>query len=62
MVCRWSDKHACLLATRVEFVRSFLLQGLQQEAAYFHWESRGRLDGDDLADWTWAVKEIPDLR
>lgn len=62
MVRRWSDRHACLLATRIEFVRSFLLQALRQEAAYFQWESRGRPVGDDLADWTWAVGEIPDLR
>jgi hypothetical protein len=55
-------KHACLLATRIEFVKSFLLQALRQESAYFQWESRGRPDGDDLADWTWAVDEIPALR
>jgi Protein of unknown function (DUF2934) len=55
------SKTACLVATRIEHVRTFLLQALRQEAAYFLWLNRGQPVGDDLADWYSVSREIPEL-
>jgi hypothetical protein len=61
IVWGWDTTNACLLATRVEHVRSFMLQALRQEAAYFRWLGRGAPMGDDLSDWFWAVRQIEAL-
>jgi hypothetical protein len=57
----WDSKDPCLLAIRAEFVREFLLNALRNEAAYFHWLSRGQPENDDWHDWFWATKEFPYL-
>jgi hypothetical protein len=61
LVCRWDDQEMCLIATRVEHVRSFLLNALQREAAYGFWLQRGMHYGDPLVDWTQAESTIPHL-
>lgn len=50
-----------ILAVRIEVVRMFLLQALQQEASYFRWHDQGRPAGSEKADWNWAIQHIPEL-
>lgn len=61
LVWSWDTSAACLVATRIEHVRAFLLQAVRQEVAYFRWLSRGAPPHDDLADWYSAVENIPNL-
>jgi hypothetical protein len=61
LVWGWDTKAGCLIATRIEHVRLFLLQAIRQEMAYFHWLQRGAPAGDDLTDWSYAVRNIPKL-
>jgi hypothetical protein len=61
LVCLWDNASACLVATRIEHVRSFLLQAIRQEEAYFRWLSRGAPMHDDLSDWYYVVEKIPAL-
>jgi len=61
LVFAWEAAYHCLVCTRVEYVRSFMLQALRQEAAYFHWADRGRPQGDDLTDWFHAEVTVVDI-
>jgi hypothetical protein len=61
LVWLWDTGAACLVATRIEHVRYFLLQAVRQEAAYFRWLSRGTPMDDELSDWSYAVEKIPEL-
>jgi hypothetical protein len=61
LVWLWDTSACCLIATRIEHVRFFLLQAIRQEMAYFRWLHRGALIGNDLEDWDEAVRNIPDL-
>lgn len=61
IVWGWPTSAVCLLATKIEYVREFLLHALRREAAYFSWQSRGCPQGDDWIDWHRGVKEISHL-
>lgn len=61
IIVRWLEATGDLIAVRVEFIREFLLDALRCEAAYFNWIHRGRPENDDLADWVWAEKALPQL-
>jgi hypothetical protein len=58
IVFGWNPGHQCLVATRIEIARIFLLQALREEAASFDWLNRGQPLWDDLADWTLAEQTI----
>lgn len=58
----WDPASGHLLAVRIEHVRSFVLDALRKEAAYFRWINRGSPPNDALADWFAAERTIPDLR
>jgi hypothetical protein len=61
VIHHWDENTQCLIATRVEIVRKFLLDALRSEFAYYHWLQRGSPLHDDLSDWYSACKEIPHL-
>jgi hypothetical protein len=61
LVWGWPTSAACLLGTKIEHLKSFMLHALRREAAYFSWLSRGSPNGDDLTDWLIAVSEVPEL-
>ena len=62
VVFGWNQPNHCLIATKIEIVRHFLLKALRREAAYFHWHlDRGEPLWDDLTDWVWAEKQVVDL-
>ena len=50
-----------IMATRIEVVRTFLLQALREEAAYFRWMERGQPPHDPLTDWVRAEHLITDI-
>ncbi len=61
LVHRFDEDKQCLIATRIEYVKGFLLTMLRDEFAYFRWIDRGRPMGDDWADWFAAESEVKDL-
>ena len=61
VVHRWDQEGQCLVATRIEYVRDFLLYALRQEFAYARWQDRGSPPLDDWADWFAAESAIPEL-
>lgn len=54
-------KPEIVVATKIEYVRRWLVFFLRQECAYFHWLQRGQPEGDALADWLWAEQQIVDF-
>jgi hypothetical protein len=58
LVHRFDQDAQCLIATRIEYVKGFLLTMLRSDCAFFRWDNRGRPLGDDWADWFAAEKEI----
>jgi hypothetical protein len=59
VVFGWNQPHHCLVATKIEIVRHFLLNALRREAAYLHWHLvRGEPLWDDLSDWAWAEETV----
>lgn len=61
LVHRWDQDAQCLIATRIEYVKGFLLLMLREEFAYFRWHNRGRPSRDDWADWLAAEREVAEL-
>jgi len=63
LVWGYNPIHQCLIATKIEAVREFLVSALRHEAAYFHWltERNGEM-WDAITDWSWAETMLPDLR
>ena len=61
LVHRFDQDGQCLIATRIEFVREFLLTTLRKEHAYYRWHDRGRPTRDDLVDWLDAEIRIKGL-
>lgn len=59
---RYNPDYDCLIATRVEHVRDFLLRMIRREHAYFSWLERGRPESDDWRDWFKSADAIPALR
>jgi len=49
---------SCLLATKIEVVREFLLDALRHEAAYYRYLETFDHPGGALSDWLWAEQEI----
>jgi hypothetical protein len=59
----YDERHQCLIATKIEAIRAFLLNALQREAAYFHWlQDRQAVLWDEITDWSWAEQRLPALR
>ena len=58
VVTVWDDKYDCLIATRIEFIRKFILSALRHEHAYFRWLGRGRPQGGELDDWLDAERSV----
>lgn len=59
----YDERHQCLIATKIEAVRDFLLCALRHEAAYFHWlKERNGVMWDAISDWSWAAESLPALR
>ncbi len=56
---RFDQDSQCLIVTRIEYVRGFVLYALRSESAYFRWVERGRPLWDDLDDWSAAENAIP---
>jgi hypothetical protein len=61
LIWGWNEKNQCLIATKVEVVRHFLILALRYEAAYFRWLERKKLANDDWSDWLWAERHITDI-
>lgn len=61
VIYAWDMDHQCLIGTKMEYVRTFLLQALRMESAYFHWQNRGQPANDPLTDWINAENEIQEL-
>jgi hypothetical protein len=61
VIHRWDQESQCLIATRIEWVRTFLLHALTQEEAHSRWRQRGCPTGDDWADWFAAEAAIPGI-
>ncbi len=61
LVHLWNKKPESLVATRIEVLRTFLLDALRHEKADALWEARGRPLWDNLHDWCEAERLIPDL-
>ncbi len=49
----------CLILTRIEEVRGFILRSLRREFAYLSWLRREKPEHDDWTDWFAAVATIP---
>jgi len=62
LVHSWDQGSHTLVATKIEFVREFLVHALRKEFAYFSWLQRGQPLGDDWTDWLKAENFIQDLR
>jgi hypothetical protein len=62
VVFAWNQPNHCLIATKIEIVRQFLINALRREAAYFHWHlDRGEPLWDQLTDWGWAEALVTGL-
>jgi len=42
---RWLEDESCIIGTKAEAVRRFLLEQVKGDLAYHHWITRGRPDG-----------------
>lgn len=62
LVHSWDLNNHTLVATKIEFIREFLVHALRRESAYFSWLQRGQPLGDDWSDWFNAETFIQDLR
>ena len=49
----------CLIFTRIEEVRDFILRNLRREFAFLAWLRRNKPEHDDWTDWFAAVAAIP---
>ncbi len=59
----YDERHQCLIATKIEAIRAFLLNAIQREAAFFHWLlDRQSVLWDAMTDWSWAEQRVPALR
>ena len=62
LVWAYDPAHHCLIATKIEAVRDFLLRALRHEAAYFHWlQDRKCVLWDAMTDWS-SANQVPALR
>jgi hypothetical protein len=52
---------SCLLATKIEVVREFLLDALRHEAAYYRYLETLDHPAGALSDWLWAEAETSDI-
>ena len=50
-----------VVATKIDHVRSVLLDFLRHEAAHFHWIDRGRPLWEHMVDWQWAETTVTGL-
>jgi hypothetical protein len=57
----YDENYQCLVGTRIETVRMFLLNALRHEAAYFRWHENRSPPDTELADWSWACSTISTL-
>jgi len=62
LVHSWELDNHTLVATKIEFIREFLVHALRKEFAYFSWIHRGQPLGNDWSDWFKAESFIQDLR
>jgi hypothetical protein len=58
LIYAWEPDYDCLVGTKIQYVRAFLLQALRMEAAYFNWINRGKPENDALTDWIHAENII----
>jgi hypothetical protein len=56
----WDPDAHVLIASRIDGVRTFLVECFRARWAYGNWQQRGTPSGDDWADWFEAVARIPD--
>jgi hypothetical protein len=42
---RWDPDHSCIIGTKAEAIRSFLLEQVTGDLAYHHWVERGSPEG-----------------
>jgi hypothetical protein len=62
LVWGWCNERQVLIATKIEHVRTVMLNMLRREEAFLHWISRGRPMWEELVDWDWAEAAIPQLQ
>jgi hypothetical protein len=56
----WMPETSCIVATKAEKVREFLLENLRIDIAYHHWITRGRPSDQDV-DVAYAVQIVQKL-
>lgn len=61
LVHRWRTTDTCLIVTRVEHVRDFMLHAFRREAAYFRWLDQGSPPNSATTDWLWAEGRMKEL-
>ena len=61
LIFGYNSDPSCLLATKIEVVRDFLLDALRHEAAYYRYLETLDHPTGALSDWLWAERQISEI-